>query len=156
MTRGLEILEGRLGPEDREGESGKRSLTDFLYPAPAPRNSWGILKWWESRRWKYNAIVGVSGLASLGIFSLLMSLPPLAHHLTFTWGPIIGFGVLANICYFLGPTVEVAIEKLGGGKILPTGPALFRMGLTFSVGLTMLPTLLAGMDWVLRIIAWLF
>jgi hypothetical protein len=85
-----------------------------------------------------------------------MSLPPFAHNLTFTWGPIIGFGVLANICYLLGPTVETAIEKLGGGKILPTGPALFRMGLTFSVGLTMLPTLLASMDWVFRIIRWLF
>ncbi|MGD2124045.1 MAG: hypothetical protein PVJ76_20010, partial [Gemmatimonadota bacterium] len=116
----------------------------------------GILKWWEARRWKYNVIVGTSGFASLGIFSLLMSLPPSSHSLIWSWAPILGFGVLANVCYFLGPVAETTIEKLSRGKVLPTGPALFRMGLTFSVGLTLLPTLMAAMDWALRIFRWIF
>jgi hypothetical protein len=156
MTDHLEILEKEPGLEAPLEASPKGGLTDFLYPTPAPRNTWGILKWWESRRWKYNVIVGASGFASLGVFSALMSLPPSPHHLTWTWTPILAFGVLANICYALGPTVETAIEKLSRGKILPTGPALFRMGLTFSVGLTLLPTLMASMDWVFRILRWIF
>jgi hypothetical protein len=65
------------------------------------------------------------------------------------------FGLTANACYLQGPTVELAIEKLSRGKILPTGPALFRMGPTFSVGLTLLPTLLGGMNWVYRLFSWI-
>ena len=156
MEDRLELLDERLGLEDLPDEPVKRSLADFLYPTPAPRRTWGIIRWWESRRIQYNLIVGASGLVSLGIFSFLMAVPPFAHDLMFTWAPIVGFGILANICYLLGPTAEIAIEKLSRGKILPTGPGLFRMGLTFSVGLTLLPTLMASMDWVFRMIRWIF
>jgi hypothetical protein len=34
--------------------------------------------------------------------------------------------------------------------VSPLGPVLFRQGLAFSVGLTLLPTLLASMTWVGR------
>ncbi len=156
MSDELEVFERHLGLEEGPEDGGRGGLTDFLYPSPAPRNPWGILKWWESRRLKYNLFVGASGFASLGIFSVLMSLPPSPHNQVWSWAPIIAFGALANICYFLGPLAETAIEKLSRGKILPTGPALFRMGLTFSVGLTLLPTLLAGMDWALRILRLFF
>ena len=135
-----------------EEESESKGLTDFLFPPPAPRNSWGIIKWWESRRLHYNAIVGGTGLLSMGLFTLLASLPPNAHHMGLFLAPIIAYGVLANLCYFLGPTAEIFLEKLFRGKLLPTGPVLFRMGLTFAVGLTMLPTLFAAIDWVIRII----
>ena len=160
MDERLDILGEGLGLTDlpdhpTDGSTG-RALVDFLYPAPAPRTGLGIVKWWESRRLAYNAIVGGSGLVSLGAFHLLMSLPPGPFHLAFTPLPILVFGLLANACYLLGPTVELAIEKLSGGKILPTGPALFRMGLTFSVGLTLLPTLLGGMNWIYRLLAWIF
>jgi hypothetical protein len=66
------------------------------------------------------------------------------------------FGVLANLFYLLGPATEIGIEKLGRGRILPTGPTLYRMGLTFSVGLTLLPTMIAGLDWAFRILRLLF
>ena len=79
MEGPLDILDERLGVEEPSEDPLRRGLTDFLYPTPAPRNSWGIVKWWESRRLRYNAIVGASGFASLGIFSLLMSLPPSPH-----------------------------------------------------------------------------
>jgi hypothetical protein len=132
------------------------AIAEFLYPTPAPRRFGGILRWWESRRLQYNAIVGTSGLVSLAAFQVLTGLPPDPHHVPLFWAPIVAFGLMANVCYFLGPAVELAVEKLWGGKVLPTGPALFRMGLTFSVGLTLLPTLLAGMDWAFRIFRWLF
>jgi hypothetical protein len=32
------------------------------------------------------------------------------------------------------------------------GPLLFRQGLTFSVGLTLLPIVLCGMSWVARVV----
>jgi len=143
-----------LGEESQE--TGGTSLTDFLYPAPAPRTIGGIVRWWESRRLHYNVIVGGTGLFSLGVLHLVASLPPFAHSLGFFWGGVIAYGVLANLCYFLGPIAETAIEKLSGGKILPTGPVFFRMGLTFAVGLTLLPVLIILIDWIVRILAFVF
>jgi hypothetical protein len=141
---------------DRYEEPEGRSLIDFLYPPPAPRSTWGIIRWWESRRLKYNLVVGGTGVLSLGAVHLLSSLPPDPIHVPFLLQPIIAYGILANICYFLGPVGEILIEKLGGGKVLPTGPTFWRMGLTFSVGLTLLPTLIMAMVWVLRVLGVVF
>ncbi len=136
------------------------AVTEFLYPAPAQRRVWRIIQWWESRRLHYNLAVGATGLVSLGALRVLTLLPPDAPSLPFFLPgilvPVIAYGAMANVCYSLGPTAEILIEKLSGGKILPTGPALYRMGLTFSVGLTLLPTLLAGMEWVGRVLGWIF
>ncbi len=134
-----------------------KSVAEFLYPLPAKRTVGGILRWWEARRLHYNLIVGGTGLVSLGAFRIVTLLPPDAHTFpVFSWTGILVYGLLANTCYFLGPTVEILVEKLSGGEILPTGPSLYRMGLVFSVGLTLLPPLLAGMDWVARIVGWIF
>jgi hypothetical protein len=139
-----------------DGNTGS-ALTDFLYPAPAKRNTKSIIWWWESRRVHYNAIVGGTGLLTIGVFEFITSIPPGAHDIPFFWGSaIVVYGLLANACYLLGPTAEIAIEKFTRGKILPTGPGLFRMGLTFSVGLTLLPTLMAGIDWIVRIFSAIF
>lgn len=129
------------------------SLTEFLFPAPAPRTARAIFGWWESRRLAYNVMVGSAGLVSMGIVAgatLLFGDPlhPLQELVVAT-----AFGVMANVCYLLGPTLEVAIEKLWGRKVLPTGPTLYRMGLTFSVGLALFPSLLATIMVVVRTIA---
>jgi hypothetical protein len=137
---------------DQYEEQGSHSLVDFLYAPPAPRTVPGIIGWWESRRLKYNLIVGGTGVVSLAAIRVLSSLPPDPLHIPYMWQPIVAYGVLANLCYLLGPMGEIAVEKLGRGKILPTGPGFFRMGLTFSVGLTLLPTLLFAVDWGLRIL----
>lgn len=128
------------------------ALTEFLFPAPAPRRAAAIIRWWEARRLAYNAIVGTSGLLSLGAMRLLTWLPPDARTMPADFTPVLIFGVLANVCYLLGPAVEIGITKLWGRQVLPAGPTLFRMGLTFSVGLTMLPTLITGLDWLYRIL----
>jgi hypothetical protein len=114
-------------------------LVEFLFPAPAERSVGGILKWWESRRLPYNVMVGGAGLVTLGafrVFTWLISEPFLM------WQPIVVFGVAANLCYLLGPAVEIAVDRIWGRKVLPMGPALYRMGLTFSVGLALLPALI--------------
>jgi hypothetical protein len=141
---------------DRYEEQETHSLVDFLYAPPAPRTVPGIIKWWESRRLKYNLIVGGSGVLSLGAIRVLSSLPPNPLHIPYIWQPIVAFAVLANLCYLLGPLGELAVEKLSRGKILPTGPSFFRMGLTFSVGLTLLPTLIFAVDWGIRILRSIF
>ena len=63
------------------------------------------------------------------------------------------FGVMANGCYLLGPAIEIALQKLWSEKLLPVGPALFRMGLTFSVGLALFPTLIFMIAWVIRVLS---
>lgn len=133
------------------------ALEEFLFPAPARRTVPSILRWWEARRLKYNVAVGVSGLMGLGAARLITSLPPHAHPaFPLIWQPIVVIGVLANVCYLLGPAVESGVEKLFSGRILPVGPALFRIGLTFSVGLALLPILVTSFDWVYRILRVIF
>jgi hypothetical protein len=113
-------------------------LAEFLFPAPAERSVGGIFKWWESRRLHFNLFVGGAGLVTLGVtrvFTWIIS------EQFIPWQPIVAFGILANLCYLLGPAVEIAVDRIWGRKLLPIGPALYRMGLTFSVGLALLPSL---------------
>ncbi len=135
------------------------ALTEFLFPAPARRTMGSIVGWWESRRLKYNALVGGAGVVSLGIVTVVGHLPPNplpGVGLLPPWQGIVMFGALANVCYSLGPAVEVVVDKLWGRQVLPVGPSLFRMGLTFSVGLALLPALLFLFQWVLRIVLAVF
>jgi hypothetical protein len=132
------------------------NITEFLFPAPARRSSGAILRWWEGRRLAYNAVVGIAGLFSLGVVNLLFVIPPGPHTGGLPIAAVVIVGIAANVCYLMGPAAEIAIEKLGGGRILPTGPALYRVGLTFSTGLVMLPTLVAGFDWLIRLVRWVF
>ena len=71
------------------------AITEFLFPTPAPRKVSGIVYWWEARRLHYNAIVGASGVLSLGAFRVLTSLPPDPHSVPLFWAPILAFGLLA-------------------------------------------------------------
>lgn len=144
-------LERELGL-DRDPEPG-RTLGDFLFPTPARRNVGAILGWWERRRLPYNIIVGVSGVVSIGVGTFLTWLPPGGEFLGLPpWQPVVVFAVLANFFYTLGPTLEILVDKLWGRKVLPIGPALYRMGLTFSVGLTFLPAMMMFVFWALRIL----
>ena len=135
-----------------------KSLTDFLYPMPARRSVGGIVKWWEKRRLAYNLAVGSAGLVSVGLVHLFLALPPNGFLSTsFEWWPVpVAFGLVANVCYLFGPTVEILVEKLFRGQVLPTGPALYRIGLTFSMGLALFPALLMMFFWFFRIVglAW--
>ena len=131
-------------------------LTEFLFPAPARRTVGGIVRWWESRRLAYNLFVGGAGLLSLGAINLITLIPPGLPSVGFPWQVVVVFGVMANVCYLLGPAIEIALQKLWGEKLLPVGPALFRMGLTFSVGLALFPTLIVMIGWVIRVVSGLF
>ncbi len=124
------------------------ALTEFLFPAPAPREPVAILRWWERRRLPYNIAVGAAGFVSLTVVGIVQALPPFSSPVGIPLGGILVFGILANVCYCLGPAVELALGAIWGRTVLPAGPTLYRMGLTFSVGLALLPTLMVLIMWV--------
>lgn len=136
-------------------------LVEFLYPLPAPRRTAGaVFKWWEARRPAYNLIVGAAGCATITLISLTLVLPfpfrGVAPPLPVLVGGAAVYGVLANLCYFLGPLTEIAMYRLWGDEAPRAGPVLFRQGLIFSVGLTLFPVALAGLGVAIRLLARLF
>jgi len=126
-------------------------LGDMLYPAAAQRRTTAsLLGWWESRRMLFNGIVGGTGLFTLLVTRLIAFVPPGVPFM-FDWRPIVAFGVLANVCYTFGWAVESVAQRIWGEKCPTLGPVLFRQGLAFSVGLTLLPILLVSIAWVVRV-----
>lgn len=131
-----------------------RSLVDFLYPAPAKRDVPSILGWWEKRRLPYNLMVGSAGLVSTGVVLFFAAIPPFGSAPSAEIViPIVVFGIMANVCYTLGSVVEILVHKIWGRDVLPVGPSLYRIGLTFSVGLALFPALLIVIIWVVRVVA---
>ncbi len=133
-------------------------FVDFFYPLPARRRTAAaVFLWWEVRRPAYNLIVGGVGCATIATTTLLLSLPggfggghpPLGLLL----GGAVVYGFLANLCYFLGPLSELAMYRLWGDEAPRAGPALFRQGLIFSVGLTLFPIALTGLAALARLLA---
>ena len=131
------------------------SLTRFLYPVPAPRSIGSIIRWWESRRLAYNIAVGAAGFTTLCFVRILGRLPPASHDLLPPLSLVAVYAILANVCYTAGWVVEGSANATFGDELLPVGPPLFRQGLLFSVGLTLLPILIGALDWGFRVIRWL-
>ena len=134
------------------------SLVNVLYPVPDLRRTpLSTMRWWESRRLTFNKAVGAAGLVTLAGVSILFALPPYASAMspaTVLVGAAV-YGILANVCYTLGWQVELLARRVWGRSAPDLGPLLFRQGVIFSVGLTLLPLLLAAMHWMARTVAWL-
>jgi hypothetical protein len=126
------------------------SITEFLFPAPAARSTGAIIRWWEKRRLVYNLAVGAAGSVSFVVMSVVDSILKGDPHLV-PWPFVALFGLGANVMYLLGPTLEILIDKIWGRTVLPAGPSLYRMGLTFSVGLALFPTLIM----MIALVGWL-
>jgi hypothetical protein len=134
---------------------GMMMLGDILFPSAAYRRSTlSILSWWESRRGLFNLIVGGTGLCTLLVVRLVSLIPPGVPFM-FDWRVILAYGLLPNVCYTFGWAAETAAQRLWGDRVSPIGPALFRQGLAFSIGLTLLPTLLVSLTWVVRAAMWI-
>jgi hypothetical protein len=133
------------------------SLTEFLFPAPACRRSSAIFAWWEQRRLAYNLLVGSAGVVTLAGVAVLSAIHPFQQGIILLpWQGVVVFGVAANVFYTLGGVVEWAVHRLWGRTVLPVGPALYRMGLTFSVGLALFPlmalSLVTMVAWVVKVL----
>jgi len=127
-------------------------LVEYLYPSPAPRRTSSIIRWWEQRRLAYNALVGGTGLVTLAVISTVMTLPPFNESGLPPIEGILIYGVGANVMFTLGWVVEATATRLFGHDLLPIGPALHRMGLTFALGLTIFPAFLFSGLWVIATI----
>ncbi len=117
------------------------TLTRLLFEPTLVRSPLRVVQWWESRRLSYNAIVGVAGLATLAYVNaieLIMGGGWFPVH----WLVVVAYGIGANLCFTLGWVVENAAERWLKRPVYGLGPALFRHGLVFSVGLTILPAVL--------------
>jgi len=114
------------------------SLQTLLFEPTLIRSPLRIVQWWERRRPLYNAAVGATGLGTL-VYAELLSLLARGQWLRLEWPVIVAYGLAANLLYTLGPVVENIAERWLGRPCYGLGPALFRHGLVFSIGLTLFP-----------------
>jgi hypothetical protein len=134
------------------------SLANVLYPVPDIRRTpLSTVRWWESRRLTFNKAVGSAGLVTLAGMSFFFALPPFstAMPLSFMAAGAAAYGIAANVCYTLGWLTELLARAAWGRDAPDVGPLLFRQGLIFSVGLTLLPVFVSAFAWVARSIAWI-
>lgn len=126
-------------------------LGELLFPpADYRRTTLSLLTWWEARRMAYNVIVGGTGLFTLLVIRLISLLPP-GLPSPLDWRPVLAYGVIANVCYTFGWATEALAQRIWGDRCPAIGPALFRQGLAFSVGLTLLPILVISIAWLVRV-----
>jgi hypothetical protein len=121
------------------------SLAKLLFEPTLVRSPLRVVKWWESRRVAYNLIVGATGVASLIYVNALELMlgqgwlvgpgPRMAEQVL----AISAYALIANAFYTMGWIVELVAERWLKRPAYGLGPALFRHGLVFSVGLTLLP-----------------
>ena len=124
------------------------ALARFLFPVPdVRRNTATLLLSWERRRPAYNLLVGATGLLTLAVLHAMSWLPP---HVDFRvpLAAVIVYGLGANVCYTFGFALEALLQRLWGDDVAPIGPTLFRHGLVFSLGLTLLPIGIAWISWL--------
>jgi hypothetical protein len=129
------------------------ALTRFFFdPIYAPRSAWTVIGWWEHRRSAYNVAVGAAGVLSLAAVNLFTALPPDGEWLGVPLVPIAIYALAANVAYSAGPAADVLIRRAWGNGYGAVGPALFRYGFVFSVGLTLLPIPIVALGWLLRLV----
>ena len=121
-------------------------LQRLLFEPTLVRSPLKVVQWWERRRLSYNLIVGGTGAAVLVYVNALEVLlgqgmfMPRAGHSGFDALVAVGaYGVAANVCYTFGWVVENVVERWLKRPIYGLGPALFRHGLVFSLGITLIP-----------------
>jgi hypothetical protein len=135
-------------------------LGDLLFPpADYRRTTLSTIAWWERRRGPFNLIVGASGVVTLVFVRLIALVPPglpaMKPNLAML-AAVAAYGLMANVCYTFGWGVELMLRRILGKRAPAIGPALFRQGVAFSVGLTLLPILIVSIGWLARLGAWLF
>lgn len=119
------------------------TLQKLLFEPTLVRSPLRVVQWWESRRLTYNAIVGGAGLFTLGWISAIVGgLFGERIELTPMLIGAVTYGIAANVCYTSGWVVENVVERWLKRPVYGLGPALFRHGLVFSIGLTLIPSVI--------------
>lgn len=114
------------------------TLAKLLFEPTLVRSPLRVVQWWEKRRLMFNVVVGLTGLGTLAYTGALVALTQDAP-LRLPWQVVVAYGLAANVCYTMGWVVENAAERWLKRPLYGLGPALFRHGLVFSIGLTLFP-----------------
>lgn len=123
-------------------------LTWLFSRSTEPLSGYQVVAWWEIRRLAYNLIVGTFGAAGVVIMVVValicerrigipigMSDPPVLMIVA-----AVAYGIFANLCYTGGWIAELlARPRLGSERARAFGEASFKIGIGFSVVLTLLP-----------------
>jgi hypothetical protein len=133
---------------------------EVLYPVPDLRRTpLSMLRWWESRRLFFNKVVGSAGLVTLTGVLVLAPFPADGDPGAMAMGVAV-YATVANLCYSFGWGLEMLARWAWGRRSPALGPLLFRQGLIFSVGLTLLPlvavTLFSVLRLVMGVVGWLW
>ena len=127
------------------------ALTTLLFPEPTLQRSPGaVIGWWERRRPLYNVVVGATGLITLSVFTLVLG--PAMMLQPGTLVGVTAYGIAANLCFSLGAPIELLLQRWLGRETYGLGPALFRYGLVYSVGLTLFPLALGAFAVVAKLL----
>lgn len=118
------------------------TLTRLLFEPTLIRSPGSVVQWWERRRLAFNLVVGATGVGTVAWVALLDWIFGRGNLTLAPWQLIVLYGVAANVCYSLGWVAELLIERFLKRPVYGLGPALFRHGLVFSVGLTLFPAAL--------------
>ena len=127
------------------------AITTLLFPEPTLRRSPGaVIAWWERRRPLYNLVVGATGIVTMSMLSV--ALGPVILVEPGTWIGISAYALAANLCYTAGAPIELVLQRWLGRETYGLGPALFRYGLVYSVGLTLFPLALGAFAVVAKLL----
>jgi len=110
-----------------------------------------VIRWWESRRLSYNALLFAVGLAAIaGMEWLMGQVVPSGEDAIEPMALVLGvvvYGIMANLCYTLGWVIELWGRKADRVTARQRGEWMFRAGLLFSCVLTSLPFWFACVFW---------
>jgi hypothetical protein len=126
----------------------------------AQKSAWSVIVWWEARRIFYNLILGVTGILTIAVcfgsaaigehyIGIPIGLPgsPL-----FALFGIAAFVIMANVCYTGGWIAELVARKIWKDQADNFGKIVFFLGLSFSVLLTLVPSVIVIGSLIIQLI----
>ena len=120
-----------------------------------------VIRWWESRRLFFNAVVGGAGVITciLMISCAITADSIVGEPIGMPDGPLLGvagilvYGILANVVYTGGWMFELILRATTTAtKSASFGVKAFRLGIAFSIFVTLCP---AALSWLAFAIAFL-
>ncbi len=126
-------------------------FTGPLYERELLRDPAAVIGWWERRRFFYNTILSAVGIVTclLMISCGAISEPLMGEQIGIPDPPIlvplgiIAYGIIANVCYTGGWMAELMLARFRPEiRTDIFGLRAFRLGVRFSIGLTISPALL--------------
>ena len=133
------------------GLFNKLMVQPFATDGRTRNGVWDIILWWEFRRITYNLIVGSAGVVS-GIICFTAAAISVSKGgepvgvpdgIFLIAAPIL-FGIVANMCYTGGWIVELFARELLRRDTRRFAHVAFVSGVLFSIAVTFLPAVLAG------------